>query len=184
MPHLSVLWVCCTSGGEVERDLAKARYWLEASAAAGNTQAMIELSKLGSTNNQVEGSEWVLRAALSGNTEATEELLRTLGRVPALTLLAEHGNSKHQLMLGLTFLEATDTPKDLDSAANWLCRAASQDSADALFYLGRVYLDSDYSEHDPSHGWKLISDAAKFGSAKALFALYERTPDHQKSRSC
>lgn len=67
--------------------------------------------------------------------------------------------------------------QDFAEAAKWLRLAAVQDSPDAEYTLGRIYLNGVGVEENRDEGLKLIRESAEHGSREAKALLRELPED-------
>ena len=83
--------------------------------------------------------------------------------------LAEQGETVAQLNVGLMYLNGSGTNKNHHEAIRWLQQAAKKGNTDAMYHLGKYYLDSD--RLDRPRGIKLIKQAAEQGQVEAQYRL-------------
>ncbi len=88
-----------------------------------------------------------------------------------LAALANGGNPKAELLLGLTYLDGQGTPVNEAEAARWLERAASQGEALAQYRLGTLYERGRGVPSDIGKATVLFGAAAKLGNLKAMYNL-------------
>ncbi|WP_124304506.1 tetratricopeptide repeat protein [Pseudomonas chlororaphis] len=89
--------------------------------------------------------------------------------VNALSLLAEGGDYRAQLVLGRHFLQADS--KDGAKSARYFKMAVDQGDIDALFFLGRAYLNGEGVPQNPTMGEEYLVRAGNAGSTAALITL-------------
>lgn len=89
--------------------------------------------------------------------------------VTALSLLAEGGDYRAQLVLGQHFLQADS--KDGAKSARYFKMAVDQGDIDALYFLGRAYLNGEGVPQNPIMGEEYLVRAGNAGSKAALVAL-------------
>jgi localization factor PodJL len=88
-----------------------------------------------------------------------------------LAALANSGNPKAELLLGLTYLDGQGTPVNEAEAARWLERAASQGEALAQYRLGTLYERGRGVPSDIGKATVFFGAAAKLGNLKAMYNL-------------
>ena len=88
--------------------------------------------------------------------------------VKEFTVLAEHGNSDAQLILGKMYMMGQGVPKDSEQASKWFKAAAVQGNADAQFFLGSMYL---LPQKDIGEGLKWLRLSAEQGMQDAQLLL-------------
>ncbi|HEY2068183.1 MAG TPA: hypothetical protein VGG48_01410 [Rhizomicrobium sp.] len=88
-----------------------------------------------------------------------------------LAALANAGNPKAELLLGMAYLDGQGTPVNEAEAARWLERAATQGDALAQYRLGTLYERGRGVPVDGAKAIALYSAAAKLGNLKAMHNL-------------
>jgi len=88
-----------------------------------------------------------------------------------LAALANTGNAKGELLLGLTYLDGQGTAVNEAEAARWLDRAAAQGDALAQYRLGTLYERGHGVPADAAKAVALYEAAAKQGNRKAMHNL-------------
>ncbi len=163
---------------------AKARYWLEESAAAGSDRAMLGLGTMnelgfGFEKNPQAAAEWYGRAAEYGNSAAMVRLgeMNEKGIGTDVDLAAalkwyeraaEKGDSNAMLRIGDMHFGGKGMPSDLDKALEWYEKAAKSGNADARFKTGNL-LEFGKGDVAGAYGWYV--KAADEGSAQAMLRL-------------
>ena len=87
--------------------------------------------------------------------------------------LAEAGDPKAQVMVGLMFSQAKGAPEDFVTAAGWFRKAADQGYASAQFDLGYMYESGSGVPMDPAEAYKWYSLAAAQGDRDAAKNLQD-----------
>ena len=82
-------------------------------------------------------------------------------------VLANQGSVDSQIFLGWMYQQGIGTNQDFNEAENWYNKAASCDSAEALFYLGKL----NAVRGDETSARKFYEDSAKHSYSPALFRL-------------
>lgn len=77
-------------------------------------------------------------------------------------------NALIQLQIGLLYKEGIGFPQNYVFARYWFEKAAEQNNADALFYLGEFYMDGTGVLQDVKKGKELYQKAAELGSLHAM----------------
>ncbi len=100
-----------------------------------------------------------LAAALRGDDATAVRLWRPL---------AERGDAKAQLALGVMYKRGQGVPQDYAEAVKWYRRAAEQGNADAQYNLGIMYHDGEGVPQDyvQAHMWLNLA-AARFPASDA-----------------
>lgn len=80
-------------------------------------------------------------------------------------------NAQIQFQIGLLYEEGIGFPQNYVFARYWFEKAAEQNNADALFYLGSYYLRGIEVNKDEKRGISLYRKAAGFGSSNAMNSL-------------
>jgi localization factor PodJL len=88
-----------------------------------------------------------------------------------LTALANTGDSKGELLLGLKYLDGSGVPANEAEAARWLSRAAQQGEPVAQYRLGTLYERGRGVPADPKQAVHWYELAAKQGNRKAMHNL-------------
>ncbi|MGH6873045.1 MAG: hypothetical protein ACREHE_16235 [Rhizomicrobium sp.] len=95
----------------------------------------------------------------------------TITPMQRLAALANGGNPKAELLLGLDYLDGQGTAVNEAEAARWLERAASQGEALAQYRLGTLYERGRGVPADIARATQLYAAAAKLGNKKAMHNL-------------
>jgi localization factor PodJL len=100
---------------------------------------------------------------------APEKLAAAASPLDRLAMLAQAGNAKAELLMGLRYLQAPapDQPK----AANWIRRAADQHEPLAQYWLGTLYEKGNGVAPDAAEAVRWYEAAAGQGNRKAMHAL-------------
>lgn len=93
------------------------------------------------------------------------------GQIQKLASLANTGDSKGQLLLGLKYLEGNGVAVNEAEAARWLSRAAQQGEPLAQYRLGTLYERGRGVPADPRQATHWYELAAKQGNRKAMHNL-------------
>ena len=88
-----------------------------------------------------------------------------------LSSLANSGNAKAELLVGLMYLHGEGSAKDPKRAAQWIGRAASQHDPVAQYWIGSLYDHGDGVAKDTSEAMRWYLAAATQGNRKAMHAL-------------
>ncbi len=88
-----------------------------------------------------------------------------------LTTLANGGNAKAQLLVGLKYLDGDGVAVDEAIAAKWLQRAADQGEPIAQYRLGTLFERGHGVATDPAKAVRLYEAAARQGNRKAMHNL-------------
>ncbi len=89
----------------------------------------------------------------------------------ALTQLAERGSAEAQFELGIRLLSGEGLDKDEKQAAEWLKKAAAQQSLPAMNALGSMSEEGVGLPKDPKKAFEWYEKSAKFGFALAQLNL-------------
>lgn len=81
--------------------------------------------------------------------------------------LAERGNARAQLNLGLCYTHGQDVPQNSVEAVRWFRLAAQRRNTEAKFYLGRAYSTGEGVPKNPEFAYAWFERAAKMGHPKA-----------------
>lgn len=95
----------------------------------------------------------------------------------ALQPLAEAGDAKAQVRLGLMYREGRGVGRDPVSAFQWLLRAARGGRADAQYLVGTMYQRGEGTQRDTEAARAWLRRAAAQGNAKAAEALQSTPAD-------
>jgi len=85
--------------------------------------------------------------------------------------LAELGNEKAELYMGLAYDFGQDVPRNVVEATRWFRKAAAQGSESAANNLGVIYLNGDGVPKDSEESASWFRTAANRGSASAQYSL-------------
>jgi TPR repeat protein/DNA-binding transcriptional regulator YbjK len=88
-----------------------------------------------------------------------------------LTALAEAGNPKAELIVGLKYLHGEGTAPDQPMAAQWIRRAAEQHEPMAQYWLASLYEQGNGVVADSAEAVRWYEAAAGQGNRKAMHAL-------------
>ncbi len=88
-----------------------------------------------------------------------------------LSSLANAGDAKAQLMIGLKYLHGDGIAVDQPRAAQWIRRAAQQHEAFAQYWMGVLYERGDGVAPDAAEAVRWYEAAASQGNRKAMHAL-------------
>ena len=81
--------------------------------------------------------------------------------------LAEQGNARAQLFLGLLYHNGHGVPQDYAEAAKWYRKAANQGFAEAQIILGSLYMSGLGVSHDHAEAVRWYRKAAEQGHKRA-----------------
>lgn len=81
--------------------------------------------------------------------------------------LAEHGSTEAQVFVGWMYQEGRGANKNIEEARSWYNKAASANSAEGQFYLGKLCLLE--KKYDEAQRW--FERASKQGYAPAIYHL-------------
>lgn len=90
--------------------------------------------------------------------------------------LAEAGNTKAQVRLGLMYRDGRGVARDSATAFGWLMRAARGGRADAQYLVGMMYRRGDGVAADQTASEAWLRRAAAHGNRKAIAALAGKSP--------
>jgi uncharacterized protein len=110
----------------------------------------------------------------SGNSDAAYAAYQEGYYATAMRLarpLANAGDARAQLTLGLLYYHGNGVPQDPDEALKWFRRAADQDDAIAQFHLGVLFSKGEGVPQDPDEALKWFRRAADLGDAPAQYNL-------------
>jgi TPR repeat protein len=85
--------------------------------------------------------------------------------------LADRGNVTAMVQLGMMYRNGQGTPRDFDTALEWLDRAAALGSAEAQYQVGDMHLRGLGTSQDLLIAARYHSRAAEQGHAKAQYVL-------------
>lgn len=91
--------------------------------------------------------------------------------VEELRPLAEKGNARAQLALGLLYQQGRGVNRDVAAAVKWYLKAAEQGLAEAQFSLGNIYYKGKGVPRDAAKALKWFRKAADQGYPKAQYDL-------------
>ena len=87
--------------------------------------------------------------------------------------IAQQGNTDMQVALGMSYLFGFGVEKNADTAKYWLEMAVKQHNKEAIFELGKAYLDSDSGfGFDAKRGYEYLLICAEAGNKDAMYELY------------
>lgn len=138
------------NGIGTEKDIARAKEYLEMSAKLGNTFACYSLAKL----------------ILTEDNPLIEEVEKA---VAYLKTASDSGNEHAQYSLGKIYLEGKHIPKDIEKAILFLTQSADKNNEWANYQLGKLYLLGKYI---PKHTEKAIDYLTKSAEQGNQFAQY------------
>ena len=92
-------------------------------------------------------------------------------RFDELTAAAMEGDAESQYTLGSMYYSGEDIDLDYEQAVFWFKEAAKQKHPDAMYYLGRCYIEGIGMEKNENIGQSFIRQAAKLGSKQAQKAV-------------
>ncbi len=174
--------------GGVNQDYATAFYWYEKAAKknyqpAQHMTALCYLYGIGTTQNWRTAWDWAEKAIKKGFGPANwikaqifkEGYVSNIagGYSRFLTAAANSGYAKAQSELGVLLLKGSEEYKinqNSQEGFNWVKKAAEQENAEGLYYLGACY-DAGVcvaKDHDKAHEY--IGQAAQLGYADAQAA--------------
>ncbi len=106
-------------------------------------------------------------AAPQAQTQAPQQV----SLLDRLTALANSGNAKGEMLLGLKYLDGDGVAVNEAEAAKWLERAATQNDAIAAYRLGTLYERGHGVAADPAKAVHWYEVAAQQGNRKAMHNL-------------
>ncbi|QXO72613.1 tetratricopeptide repeat protein [Morganella morganii] len=92
-------------------------------------------------------------------------------------------NALIQLQIGLLYEEGIGFPQNYVFARYWFEKAAEQNNADALFYLGSYYIHGSGVEKNKEKGLSLYKKASELGSPRAMNNLALQKKQEGKTES-
>lgn len=143
---------------------------------------------IGTKRDEIEGVNWITKAAVAGNVNAMERLYFILKNKKsfnynsdtALSWLkksAELGHSDAQYQLGMQFIEGDLVIKNNNKGIQWIMKSIQNNNTDAMIYLGDIYYrKNEILPHNIELAKKYFKRAADLGSADAfdyLGVLYD-----------
>jgi localization factor PodJL len=112
------------------------------------------------------------RATTQSSSEAAKtEQSGSLGRLDRLSALANEGNPKAEMIVGLKYIDGDGVGVDESQAAKWLERAAESGEAVAQYRLGTLYERGRGVPADPALALHWYQLAANAGNRKAMHNL-------------
>ena len=112
------------------------------------------------------------RATTQSSAEAAKaEQSASLGRLDRLSALANEGNPKAEMIVGLKYIDGDGVGVDESQAAKWLERAAESGEAVAQYRLGTLYERGRGVPADPALALHWYQLAASAGNRKAMHNL-------------
>ena len=88
-------------------------------------------------------------------------------QLPQTKKLAEKGDARSQVYLGVYYLSGQGVPEDPKEAAKWFRKAAEQGDADAQYWLGTVYEEGSGVPQDFEQAVEWFKKAAEQGKTNA-----------------
>ena len=176
------------NGVGTEKDVARAKVYLEQSAGVGNPFACYQLAKLilseeAPSQEDVDKALAFLKQAVEAENPYAAYFLGKLcqeGRhVPKniaeaarlFRLSAEQGNEYAAYRLGKLYLGGEGILRDVSAALHWLHFAADKKNQFAEYALGVLYLKGEDIPKDAARGMEYLKRAAAQGSQFAQYRL-------------
>jgi len=150
---------------------------LRAAADKGDAVAQFLLGHayqvgLGLPKDMTETSHWYALAAEARPANATQAAVKDFPQAfEAYRKLADQGDEKAELYLGLTYDLGQDVPRNVVEAARWYRKAAAQGSGSAASNLGVIYFNGDGVPKDSAEAASWFQSAANRGCASAQYSL-------------
>src|SRR5690349_14904233 len=93
--------------------------------------------------------------------------------IQQLSELANNGNARAELALGVLYQSGKGVPRDTAKAIYWYTRAARQNNAEAAFWLGEIYKDGIDVEQDygKAKAWYLQSARNNYPASQAILGF-------------
>ena len=110
-------------------------------------------------------------ASAPANNVAMPQAPQQVSLLDRLTALANSGNAKGEMLLGLKYLDGDGVAVNEAEAAKWLERAATQNDAIAAYRLGTLYERGHGVAADPAKAVHWYGVAAQQGNRKAMHNL-------------
>jgi len=110
-------------------------------------------------------------AAAPANNVVAPQAPQQVSLLDRLTALANSGNAKGEMLLGLKYLDGDGVAVNEAEAAKWLERAATQNDAIAAYRLGTLYERGHGVAADPAKAVHWYEVAAQQGNRKAMHNL-------------
>jgi localization factor PodJL len=146
----------------------------ESSPVTSNETASATPPRLAPSSPMISPRAAALASAATPKPAAAQ---RTAPQAPPMTplqrlaVLANTGNAKGELLLGLAYLDGQGTAVNEAEAARWLDRAAAQAEPVAEYRLGTLYERGHGVPADATKAVQLYAAAAKLGNRKAMHNL-------------
>ena len=169
-------------GGPPKR--RKALELLEASARQGVPEAYYLLAKAENERHDRDLGKitgWLKKAAAEGHPGAQDWLGRLLARGKGAPdrkaafewslKAAESGVGAAQARVGVAYLEAKGTPRNVKAGIDWLKKAAARGQVLAQRRLGQVYSRGEGMKVNYHAALKYLYEAARLGDAEAFYEL-------------
>lgn len=174
-------------------NLAEALKWYRGAANQAAFEAQYRLGVMyldgrGVKEDALEGARWIQRAANNEYGQAKEKLTQLLKADPtlnprlaaatspefaALLAKAEKGDAQAQFEVGRKYLGGKNSPllRDEPASLQWLRKAAAQNYAPAIFWVGLAYQDANGVKQDDAEAAKWLRRAADLKLADAQYAF-------------
>ena len=144
-------------------------------AGTANRLAMNDDKTVASANLTIRGpssgTAAGAAAAASNSAPASDAKQPELTALDRLASLADAGNARAQLMIGLRYLSNEGGPAKYAEAAKWLQRASASGEALAQYRLGTLYADGRGVPSDAAKALYWYEAAANAGNRKAMYNL-------------
>lgn len=97
---------------------------------------------------------------------------------------AEKDNARSACNLGLSYLDGTGIPQDVQKAVYWLSKAVEGGDSQAYVHLGRLLLKGSRGvEKDTERGITLLNQAATMGETSAFHLLFSYCIDVERDKN-
>lgn len=103
----------------------------------------------------------------------TEESGKRAAAVSSLRTLAQQGDVKAMVMMGMLSQEGVETEADLPQAFEWFQKAAAKGDADAMVKMAAYYRDGIWVDVNPAESISWLRKAKAAGSREAAWLLEE-----------
>jgi len=172
-------------GRGLMQDYAEAARWLRLAVAQGEPHAQKVLDDVYSRCPALRDAKNLISPtarATAGSIKDAYAANRRCDYFTGLRIvrpLAEHGDAKAQLVLGVAYEDGRGLPQNYGEAAKWYRKAADKGDAGAQYFLGGMYMKGRGVPQDYTEAAKWYRKAARQGNASAkddLNALYDRFP--------
>jgi len=168
--------------------LSEAASWYKKSATQGYPEAMLKLSSFyflgkGIEKNTYQALSWVRKAEEKATPKATVFHQQVMSEI---TKLANRGDLQAQYMLATAYQNGQGVPKDLNTAQNWLTKAAQQGHAEAQYTLAKILIQLDKPDWENGNYWlRQASEQGHIqaGYTQAALLAMQNNPQHAAAQT-